>query len=97
MQPSRHAVPERAEVLRISAAEILRRAYVLRRPKLDEEIVRLRAEEWAITVNSRFADDPRLVNVEVLERVIHYTVSLLVAVVMAVGAARSALRHFVCE
>src|SRR5206468_3247181 len=83
MQPARHAVPKGAQVLGVSAAQVLRRADILRRLEASEEVIVLRAEERPVAINGRFADDARLVDVVILERIVNRAVGHLVAVVMA--------------
>ena len=97
VQPPRHAVPERSQVFGITAAEVLRCAHVLRREEPREEIVILGTEEWSIAVNGGFANDARLVNVVVLERVVYGAVSRLIPVVMTVRAARASLSNTLAE
>ena len=70
VQITRDSIPDRAEVLGVTAAEVLRRADILWRLELREEVVVLRTIEWSFAVNSGFADDPGLMDVEILERVV---------------------------
>ena len=80
-------------MLGVPAAEVLRRADILRRHEFGEEIIVLRPKERTFTVDRGFADHARLVDVEVLEGVVQDAVRDDVAVVMAIGAARAALRR----
>ncbi len=94
MEPARHAVPERAQMLRVPAADVLARAEVLRRAEFLEDIVVSEAHKDPVSVNRGFGYDPGFMEVEVLEGVIHHAVRDLVAVMVAAGAAASALVHF---
>ena len=94
MKPARHTIPKRPYMFGVSAAQVLRRADILRRLEPRKEVVVRRAEEWSITIDRRFADDARLMDVVILERIIDDAVGPLIAVMVAVGAAGAALRDF---
>src|ERR1044072_3671080 len=94
VKPTRHAVPQRTQVFRVSATKVLRCADILRWSKGREEVIVAGTEEWSIAIDRRFADYSRFVNVVVLERIVGYSVGNRVAVVMTVGAACTPLRDF---
>src|SRR6185369_12308697 len=79
-------------MLRVPAAEVLRRSDVLRRSEFHEEVIVLWPKEWSFTVHGRLADDARLVNVVVLKRVVTNAVDEFISVVMTLGTTSSALR-----
>src|SRR5215211_303001 len=93
MKPARHAVPKSPQVFRVTTTEILRRADILRRRKTREEVIISWSEEWTFTVDRRLTDYSRLMNVEVLERIIKNSVGGLIPIVMTVHAACATLGH----
>src|SRR3954468_1316837 len=70
VQPARHAVPERAEMLGIAAADVLAAAEVLRRTELLEDVIVVEAGERPLVVDRRVRDHAWLVNAEVLEGIV---------------------------
>ena len=74
VEEARDRVPLGAEMLRIPAAEVLRRADILWRLEGGEEVIVLRAIERALAVNRRFTNHARLMDVEILEGVVRHTV-----------------------
>src|SRR4051794_12847304 len=80
-------------MLGVTAREILRCPHILGRGKRRKEIIVLRPKERPFAVNRRFADYPRLVNVEILEGIVQDAVGGFVSVVMAIRAARASLRN----
>src|SRR3954454_15147758 len=97
MQITRGGVPDRAEMFRIPAAEILRGSDVLWRCKRLEKIICFRAVERSLAVDGHLADYAGLVDVVVLERVVENAVAEGVAIVVAIGATRAALGNFAGE
>src|SRR5919205_3193156 len=93
MKPARHAIPKSPQVFRVPTTEILRRAHVLRRRKRREEIIISGTEERTFTIHRRLADHSRLMNVEVLERIVENSVAKLISIVMTVRAACATLGH----
>ena len=86
----RNRIPNRAQMFRISTAEILRRADILGRRERFEEIVVVRTVKRTFAVHSGLADHARLVDVEILEAVVEDAVGDLVPIMMAVRATRPA-------
>src|SRR5262245_35211740 len=94
---TRHSVPKRTKMFRVPAAEILWRADILRWSEFDKEIIVRRPKERAFTVHCRFTDHARLVDIEVLKRIIQHAISGFVSIVMTFCAACTSLSHAVCE
>ncbi len=84
-------------MLRIAAADVLPTADIGRRSERLEDVVVVEPEEDAVVADGRLGDNARLVDVEVLERVVHLAVGHLVTVVVAARAAGTSLRDFVGE
>ena len=97
MQITRHRIPGGAEMFRVPAAEILRRPDVLRRVELLEKVIVRRSIKRTFAIDGGFAHHTRLMDVVVLERVVHDSVRHRVAVAMAVRTTGAALRDFVRE
>src|SRR4030095_17043061 len=93
VQPPRHAVPKRTQVLGVATAEILRCANVLRWRERGEEVVVGGTEERTFAVDSRLANYARLVNVEVLERIVEDAVGRIGADVTGGGTGGGPLGH----
>src|SRR5690242_17706029 len=81
-------------MFRVPAAYVLTGAQVLGRAELLEDIVVSEAHKDPVAFNRGFGNDAGLMQVEVLEGVIHLAVRDLVAIMMATCAAASALVHF---
>src|SRR5262249_30183873 len=94
---TRYSVPERAKMFRIPAAEVLRCADILRWSEFDKEIIVRRPKEGAFPVHCRLTDHARLVDIEVLERIIQHAISEFVSIVMTFRAARPPLSNPGCE
>jgi hypothetical protein len=90
-------VPFRAEMFRIPAAEVLRRAHILWRLESSEEVIVLGAIEWALAVHRSFTNHARLMDIEILESVVRHTVREEIAVAMAVGAASATRQDFLAK
>ena len=86
MEEAWHRVPLCTEMLGVTAAEVLRRAYILWRLEGREEIIILRTEERTFAVDGGFADHARLMDIEILEGVVRHTVGEKVTVTMAIRA-----------
>src|SRR5690349_10429614 len=94
---SRHSVPERAKMFRVPAAQVLWCAYILWWSEFGKEIIVCRPKERAFTIHCRFTDHARLMDIEILERIIQHAIGELVTVVVALGAARTALSNPIGE
>src|SRR4051812_17079723 len=97
MQIARDSIPDRTQVLGVTAAQVLRSTNILWWLELGEEVVVIRPIERALAVNRRLTDDPGFMDVEILERVVHQTVRRDVAVVVTISTASAAGRDFVRE
>src|SRR5690349_323470 len=93
MQPAGHAVPKASKMLRIAARNVLPAAFILRRTERLEEVVVRQPLERPIAVYRGIRNDSWLVDVVILEGIIHNSVRHLIAVVVAVRASGTSLRH----
>src|ERR1051325_2249243 len=81
----------------VAAAEILWCAYVLWRVEFGQEIIVLWTIKWSFSIDRRFTDYARLVDVVILESVIEDAIGKNIAVMMAIRATSATGRNFVCE
>src|SRR5262245_26118034 len=97
MEEARHRIPLSTKMLRIPAAEVLRRPHILWRFEGGKEVIILGSIEWPLTINRGLTNHAWLMDVEVLESVVRHTVGKEIAVPVAIGAASATSRYLAAK